>query len=120
MKKLLIGLAAFVVIVFAGLKVADHVVMGGDSYYVQITTNGEKEVSKDDKGQNYIEYKYHLPGYDKDGNKKELEFLGQQPRPLRKSAYLKITWNKSKGVTSYEEVQKEDIPKAAQEKLSKG
>ena len=50
---------------------------------------------------------------------KTLEFRGQQPRPLRKGAYLKITWNKNKGVTSYEEVQKEDIPKTAQEKLSK-
>lgn len=34
MKKLLIGLVAFVIIAFAGVKVADYVVMGGDSYYV--------------------------------------------------------------------------------------
>ena len=120
MKKLLIGLVAFVIIAFAGMKVADYVVMGGDSYYVQITTNGEKEVSKSDNGQQYVGYKYSLPGYDADGSKKTLEFRGQQPRPLRKGAYLKITWNKNKGVTSYEEVQKEDIPKTAQEKLSKG
>lgn len=120
MKKLLIGLVAFVAIVFVGVKVADYVVMGGDSYYVQITTNGEKEVSKDDNGQQYVRYKYNLPGYDEDGRKKTLEFTGQQPRPLRKGAYLKVTWNKNKGVTSYEEVQKEDIPKTAQEELSKG
>ena len=58
MKKLLIGLVAFVIIAFAGMKVADYVVMGGDSYYVQITTNGEKEVSKSDNGQQYVGYKY--------------------------------------------------------------
>ncbi|MPN25836.1 hypothetical protein SDC9_173252 [bioreactor metagenome] len=43
-----------------------------------------------------------------------------QTRPLRKNAYLKVVWNKNKGVTGYEEVEKSAIPKAAQEKLTKG
>ncbi|MCG4305425.1 YxeA family protein, partial [Enterococcus lactis] len=38
----------------------------------------------------------------------------------RKGAYLNITWNKKKGVTSYEEVEKKDVPKTALEKLIKG
>lgn len=61
-----------------------------------------------------------LPGYTKEGKEKELDFNGQLTRPLRKGAYLKITWNKKKGVTSYEEVEKKDVPKTALEKLIKG
>ena len=37
-----------------------------------------------------IEYKYELPGYDKDAKKKNLEFLGMKDRPLKKDAYLKL------------------------------
>jgi len=36
---------------------------------------------------------------------------------LRKEAYLKITWNEKKGVTSYEEVQASDIPSKALDQL---
>ena len=50
MKKLLIGLAALLLIGFGALQVAQTVIMGGDSYYVQITTDGEKTNSKDDNG----------------------------------------------------------------------
>ncbi|WP_165005746.1 YxeA family protein [Enterococcus sp. ZJ1668] len=120
MKKFLIGILAVIVIGFAGVQIAEHVVMGGDDYYVQITTDGQKEVVKEDNGQEYINYKYIVTGYDEDGKEKQLEFTGQQDRPLRKSAYLKVTWNKKKGVTSYEEVKQSDIPKTAEKKLNKG
>ncbi|GMC02330.1 amino acid ABC transporter ATP-binding protein [Enterococcus thailandicus] len=120
MKKFLIGLLIVAGIGVAGLKIADAVVLGGDDYYVQITTNGEKLVQKDDKNQEVITYQYTLPGFNKEGAEKELEFEGMQTRPLRKNAYLKVVWNKNKGVTGYEEVEKSAIPKAAQEKLTKG
>lgn len=73
-----------------------------------------------DSGQETVNYRYILPGYTKEGKEKELDFNGQLTRPLRKGAYLKITWNKKKGVTSYEEVEKKDVPKTALEKLIKG
>ena len=120
MKKLLIGLLVFIVVVLAGVKIADYVVMGGEEYYVQITTDGTKTVSKSDSGQETVNYRYILPGYTKEGKEKDLDFNGQLTRPLRKGAYLKITWNKNKGVTSYEEVEKKDVPKTALEKLIKG
>lgn len=120
MKKLLIGLLVFIVVVLAGVKIADYVVMGGEEYYVQITTDGTKTVSKSDSGQETVNYRYILPGYTKEGKEKELDFKGQLTRPLRKGAYLKITWNKNKGVTSYEDVEKKDVPKTALEKLIKG
>ena len=46
-----------------------------------------------------------------------MDFNAFKDRPLRKNAYLKITWNKNKGVTSYEEVTKSELPNAAKEKL---
>ncbi|MGC3347895.1 YxeA family protein, partial [Enterococcus faecium] len=55
-------------------------------------------------------YRYILPGYTTEGKEKELDIKGQLTRPLRKGAYLKITWNKNIGVTSYEEVEKKDVP----------
>lgn len=120
MKKLLIGLGAFIIIAFVGYRLADHLIMGGESYYVQITTDGEKQVDHADGGQEIISYRYELPGFNKEGKEKTMDFNGFQERPLRKDAFLKVTWNKNKGVTSYEEVQAKDIPSAAQEKLSKG
>lgn len=117
MKKLLIALLALVGIVFVGLKAADYFVMGGESYYVQITTDGQQEESADNQGETVMKYNYSLPGYDKDGKEKEMEFSAFKDRPLKRDAYLKITWNESKGVTSYEEVTKDEIPQAAKEKL---
>ena len=128
MKKLLVGIGisiaalvlGSVIFIFGGLKIADRMIMGGDSYYVKITTDGEKEEIKDNRNEITIQYKYTLPGYDEKGSEKILTFNGQKPRPLRKGAYLEITWNEKKGVTSYEEVKQNDIHKLAQEKLSKG
>jgi uncharacterized protein (TIGR01655 family) len=121
MKKFWIVLGVLVVVLFAGLQVAQKVIMGGQSYYVQITTEGQRVNLESNQGKPIIEYKYDLPGYDKDAKEKELEFLAIKDRPLKKNAYLKITWNKHKGVTSYEEVQKNEIPKQALEQLeSKG
>ncbi|EPH97978.1 MULTISPECIES: YxeA family protein [unclassified Enterococcus] len=117
MKKLLWGLVITIILIFGAYKITEMTVMGGDTYYVQITTDGQKEVAKDDKGQEYVSYGYSLPGFKEDGSEKTMEFKGMNPRPLKKDAYLKITWNKSKGVTGYEEVKKADVPKKAAEKL---
>lgn len=117
MKKILIGLVSVIVIAFVGLQIADKVVMGGEEYYVQITTDGERVEEKDSSGNPYVDYKYSLPGYDKEGQKKQLDFNASKDRPLRREAYLKITWNKKKGVTSYEEVQPKQVPKKAAEQL---
>lgn len=117
LKKFLIGLVSLIVIAFVGLQIADKVVKSGDEYFVQITTDGQRVEEKDDSGNNYVDYKYSLPGYDKDGNKKELDFNANKDRPLRREAFLKVTWNKKKGVTSYEEVQQKDLPKKAADKL---
>ncbi|OQO70341.1 amino acid ABC transporter ATP-binding protein [Enterococcus villorum] len=124
MRKFLLGIVissmGIGIFLIGGLRIAEKMIMGGDSYYVQITNDGEKDVTKDNHNEVVVHYKYTLPGYDDTGSEKILEFVGQQPRPLRKGAYLKVTWNKRKGVTSYEEVKQREIPKLAKEKLAKG
>ncbi|OTN75966.1 hypothetical protein A5886_001042 [Enterococcus sp. 8G7_MSG3316] len=117
MKKLLVGLAVVVLVLFGGLQIAQKMVMGGESYYVQITTNGEKSTSQDSNGNVSNEYDYDLTGYNENGESKELSFTAFKDRPLRKEAYLKITWNEKRGVTSYEEVQASDIPTKALNQL---
>ncbi|MGG5318647.1 hypothetical protein IGI49_004249 [Enterococcus sp. AZ071] len=117
LKKLLIGLITLIVIGVAALKIADIVVMGGDSYYVQVTTDGTKQNETDSQGQTYTKYQYQLPGYDQNGEEKSMDFSTVKERPLRKEAFLKLTWNKNKGVTSFEEVKEKEVPKKAQEKL---
>lgn len=64
-----------------------------------------------------MQYNYNLPGYNKEGEKKDLEFAAFKDRPLKMNAYLKVTWNKNKGVTSYEEVKGSEVPEKAKEKL---
>ncbi|WYJ80095.1 hypothetical protein DOK79_001648 [Enterococcus sp. DIV1094] len=57
MKKLLIGLGTVIIIVFGGYRLADHLIMGGESYYVQITTDGEKQVDQSSDGQKITSYR---------------------------------------------------------------
>lgn len=118
MKKLLIGTILFVgTIVAFGFRYYQNNYTG-TSYYVQITTEGEQNEVKLQNGSSDYDYKYTLNGYDTKGNQKELTFMtilgGKQ---LRKGAYLDVTVNRNKGVTSWREVQKEDIPEKALAKL---
>ena len=55
MKKILIGLVSLVVIAYVGLQIADKVVKGGDDYYVQITTDGQRIEEKDTRGNTYVD-----------------------------------------------------------------
>lgn len=89
--------------------------MGKSQYYVQITADGiEKNVTADN-GKKIKLFEYELPAFDKDGKEKMMEFTA--PKNLRKEAFLRIYHNDKKGVTSWEEVKKDDIPAKAQKKL---
>lgn len=117
MKKYLIGFLAVLLLLFGGLKLTEALTMGGTDYYVQVTSDGKKQEEKDDNGQKMISYDYQLPGYDEDGKEKRLHFSAFKDRPLVHGAYLKVTWNKKKGVTSYEQVDSTEIPREAKSKL---
>ncbi|MED3126425.1 YxeA family protein [Bacillus wiedmannii] len=104
-------------VVFASLLVGcDINRMGKDEYYVQITMDGKEGVSKSMDGKVMgKEYEYTLSGFDKEGKEKELEFMAQ--KNLRKEAFLRVYHSEKKGVTAWEEVQEDELPRKAKEKL---
>lgn len=116
MKKILIGLIVIIVIIggsgYAWYKSA----YGGTSYYVKITADGKKTESRDDAGRIYYRYEYNQKAYDKAGVEKQIEFTADHN--LRHDAYLDLTYNKTKGVTTWNEVQKSDLPVKVEAKLN--
>ncbi|WP_102272092.1 YxeA family protein [Cytobacillus massiliigabonensis] len=120
MKKFIGFIAAIAVFLVGGLVILQNVNfnrLGADEYYTQIIGQGKKLEDKSDNGQKYVAYEYKLSAFDKDGRKKTLTFTAQ--KQLRENAYLSLFVKDSKGVTSYQEVKKEELPKKASEKLSK-
>ncbi|EUJ33296.1 hypothetical protein MFLO_04130 [Listeria floridensis FSL S10-1187] len=122
MKKSLIVIITIAVIILGlafavGYYFKNYNHIGADNYYVYIDKDGQKETSKDSTGETFVQYKYTLMGYNKNGDSKELAFTAQ--KNLRNGAYLKIYYKKDKGVTSYEEVSKNDLPEKASAKLAK-
>ena len=117
MRKFLIGFVLLVVLVFGGLKLYEITYYGGVSYYTKVTTIGTKIAPQDDAGNVYIDYRYDQPGYDDQGQAQSLVFNANKARPLRIGAYLKVTYNPKKGVTSWQSVRKADVPKPAIQKL---
>ncbi|MGX5540034.1 YxeA family protein [Bacillus wiedmannii] len=87
--------------------------LGTDTYYVQITKDGEKLKEKNVNGD--TTYQYKLPGFDQDGKDKEMEFTAL--KNLRKEAFLRIYYSEKKGVKSWEEVKKDELPTKVKEKL---
>lgn len=115
MKKVLVGIIALILIVIGGGYAWYNTAYGGDSYYVHIQEDGVAKKEKDDSGQEFTRYYYTLTDYDEKGASKELEFTGSHN--LRQDAYLKVIYNDKKGVTSWEEVQKSDIPQKVLSKI---
>ncbi|MFB5545234.1 MULTISPECIES: YxeA family protein [Bacillus cereus group] len=91
--------------------------IGTEKYYVQITVDGKEEVAKSSDGKIMGKnYTYKLVGFDKEGKEKELEFFAQ--KNLRKDAFLLVYYSEEKGVKSWEEVKKDDLPAKVKEKLN--
>ena len=61
-------------------------------------------------------YRYELAGYDERGKERLLTF--ETARILRDDACLRVTVAPIRGVTAWEEVQPEDIPDGASDRLS--
>ncbi|WP_459501664.1 YxeA family protein [Bacillus sp. C1] len=106
-----------ILVVFASLLAGcDLNRIGTDEYYVQITADGKEGISQSNSGEKYKQYEYKLTGFDKEGKEKELEFTA--PKNLRKEAFLRIYYSEKKGVKSWEEVKKDELPAKVKEKLS--
>ncbi|MGV0169084.1 YxeA family protein [Furfurilactobacillus sp. WILCCON 0119] len=104
--------------IFFGLNAWDRYNKSGDIYYVHIIKDGKEEVSKDDNGRKFIDYRYELTAYNDKGDAKAVDFKGTQGAPLTLNSYLKLTVNPKKGVTQWEKVGKKQVPKKALEKFT--
>lgn len=91
--------------------------IGTEEYYVQINTNGKEVIHEGSEGEKFKRFEYELKGFNEDGEEKKLKFDSE--KNLRKEAFLRVHYSKEKGVKTWEEVKKEDIPKKAREKLEK-
>lgn len=120
MKKLLITCVTIAIIIAGGLIILQKVNfnrIGTDEYYTQIKGEGKVLEEKSTTGEKYVNYEYKLVAYDKQGDQKTLTFTAQ--KQLRENAYLTLFVKDKKGVTSYKEVKKDELPKKVREKLIK-
>lgn len=117
MKKIIISCIVIAAIFIGGMFLLRNVNLnrlGTDVYYTQIQGEGKKLEEKTDSGEIFIRYEYELPAFDKNGQQTTLKFSA--PKLLREQAYLSLFVKDGLSVTSYQEVQKEEIPgKASQE-----
>lgn len=81
---------------------------GGTSCYVQINNDGKKTIEKGHENNVWHGFSYKEKVHEKSGKEKVLEFTSTHN--LRKQAYLKLTYNKGKGVTNWEEIKKSEVP----------
>ncbi|MHC5373948.1 YxeA family protein [Enterococcus sp. LJL120] len=120
MKKIIIGVLAFLAIIlavgFGGKYAMDkywETNYGGPSYYTKIT--GDAVNTGVESGSTY--YEYDQVSYDENGVEETVHLKEYRDSPLRIGAYLKMVVNDEKGVTSWEEVQESDLPSAVADKL---
>ncbi|EOL43102.1 hypothetical protein RV11_GL003080 [Enterococcus phoeniculicola] len=116
MKKI-IGFFVVLLIFAGGSWFAYNYFYGGEAYYTQIVTEGEKETDQS-SGETFTTYTYQQKAYNKDGEEKQVSMNAFRDRPLRLKAYLKLKVNPRKGVMEWEEIQQTDVPEKALEKLN--
>jgi len=118
MKKIFISIGALFILFVAGLSVLmtiDFNRLNKDTFYVHITTDGKVEEYKANDGQILQTYWYELPAFKENGEEMTLKFSAQ--KNLRLDAYLKLYVKKENEVTSYDEIQFEDMPAKVQAQI---
>lgn len=115
MKKLIPILMVILIVPMVLTGCSDRYNPFASKTYYYVIIEGEGTPQKDDNGEVMESREYKLPAYDKEGKEKIITFTGIQQ--LREGAFLKLTL-KGESVKTYEEVQKEDIPKEAIEKMN--
>ncbi|MED2777022.1 YxeA family protein [Bacillus thuringiensis] len=117
MKKYIIFLNILVVFMIVLTGCSSIKRAGTEEYYVQINTNGKEVIHEGNGGEKFKRFEYELKGLNENGEEKELKFDAE--KNLRKEAFLRVFYSKEKGVKTWEEVKKEEIPKKARERLEK-
>lgn len=119
LKKIVGSLVAVILmlgIVGYGLVKIDFNRLNKDVYYLQIKEDGVLEKTTLENGEVMKRYNYELHAINDEGKEEELSFSAH--KNLKKLAYLKMYVKKdTTSVTSYDEVNKEDIPVNALEKI---
>ncbi|UGB30698.1 YxeA family protein [Metabacillus sp. B2-18] len=115
MKKALGLLGVLLVGVIVIFATVDFNRFGKDKAYVHITEAASVKEEKLDSGEILKRYWYKLPAYRENGDMTEVEFSAA--KELRKDAYLMMYIKDGNEVTSYDEVQLNEIPQKAKEKL---
>lgn len=117
MKKTLLAVLGLGVIIVASLwmffftpdKLTPENPAGKTAYYTMITGSGVQDVNG--------RFDYELTAYNEKGEEKKLEFsAGKQ---LREGAYIQLYHTLLRGVTHWEEVSFEKLPKAVQQQYRK-
>ena len=97
----------FVIILIAIAGLFYLTIFTDATYYVQVDNARVTEITP--RGGMY--YRYDLPGFNDKGQARSLSF--ETSRILRDEAYLTLHVAPLRGVTRWEEVQPEDIPREA-------
>ena len=104
-----IGIIVFILFLYG---IYYLLVIQNSEYYTQIDNSKIEGLSTTDN----MKYQYTLTAYDEKGKKKEVTF--KTNRELREDAYLKLEVMLTRGVTNWEEVQFDEMPKEVQEKYN--
>lgn len=99
-----------------GIKYSYDKYYNSDTYYTKISRSGQ-QIKEQDAEKSTVDYRYHQVAYSKSGKPKEVDFTGDKPRPFKRNTYLKLTVHDKKGVTMWEEIDDEQLPKKVQKKL---
>lgn len=111
--KVLIIVAAIVLAVVAAKWGYEKAFISPDTWYARVDN---EKLAAADENNNGFDYHYELPAVSATGTSEVLEF--DTSRELREGAYLRLETLTLRGVTSWEEVAWDEIPAAAQEKLT--
>lgn len=115
--KLFIGLLSLSLIVCGGLWKLYNDNYAGNIYYTQILVTPEKENEKGSKSNNWSVYNYDQNVYSETKETKIVHMREHRNSPLRLNAYLKLLVNDKKGVLTWEEVEKREIPQKVLEQM---
>ncbi|MCT4781685.1 MULTISPECIES: YxeA family protein [Exiguobacterium] len=113
MKKMIGYLLAFV-LVTVGLINVDWNRLGKENVYLQVSEATDVEETTLDSGEVIRRYVYETEAYTAEGEAQRVTFSAA--KALREGAFLML-YMKDDAVTSYDEIEMSDMPKAVQNKM---
>ena len=116
MSKRTTALIIVLIVLAAGLGAMYYQNMAREYYYGQVGRLANTDESKGNHDPDV--YWYNIKGYNKQGKFRELHVGSYQGHKFTKGHYIKVGWSQHKGVISYEEVSRDQVPKQALSKIN--